>query len=43
MKYSLRADYFVAACEVIFVIFIVYYLVEEILEVRILLVTVHHV
>jgi polycystin 2 len=33
LRYVSSFDYFVAACEIIFVIFIVYYTIEEILDV----------
>lgn len=34
LQYVSAMDYFVMACEIIFIIFTVYYTVEEVLEVR---------
>jgi len=34
LRYVTPKDYFVLACEIIFVLFIVYYIIEEIIEVR---------
>jgi polycystin 2 len=37
LRYVSSTDYFVLACEVIFILFTVYYTIEELLEVNILL------
>ncbi len=36
IRYVQTFDYFVLACEIIFIIFIIYYTIEEILEVRLI-------
>jgi len=37
IRYVTSFDYFVLACEIIFILFIIYYTIEEILEVRLTL------
>jgi len=40
LRYVTPMDYFVLACEIIFMLFIVYYTIEEAIEVRTTLVTI---
>lgn len=35
LKYTEKKDYFLLACEVMFAIFIVYYIIEESLEIKV--------